>query len=86
MYRQFNVNPQKVLTALEFLLQRSDIYKEAKVQINPTWLQDTIKFWTDGSEADTSVLDEMVAPTSLLTPDANDGVLGAASSLKHVLI
>lgn len=43
VYRHINVRPKLVMSALQWLLQHSDLYKEIDIQIDHKWLEDTIK-------------------------------------------
>lgn len=81
VYRKFNVMPQKVLLALEYLLKTSDIYKEANVTINRTWLDDTIKFLTDGAQVDSQIMSRMEAKQSSSIVDSID--IGVPDNVPH---
>lgn len=42
VYRRFNVRPEKVPSALKWLLQNSELYKKCPVVLDEDWLEKTI--------------------------------------------
>lgn len=51
VYRQFNVKPVKVLNALNYLLEKSILYRNAEIEVNPRWLSETINILNNTSQS-----------------------------------
>ena len=43
VYKTFNVRPQRVLLALQWLMENSDLYKESRITINKDWIEKTLE-------------------------------------------
>ena len=43
VYKTFNVRPQRVLLSLKWLMENSELYKEANIKINKDWIEKTLE-------------------------------------------